>query len=722
MKRFLLFSLVLALIPAFVFADILPAGPLQPTLDSQPGLPRQALRNPPSYTFTKLPTSIIINYYDYMIGAYNGMPLRVIPQSAGGGYFMTYHGRRQATSTRRQFYTYIDVNGNIVNNNEITSVQNHEGFGTLAVDPVDGKPLYTWHSNADADANNEVEFTSDAFIAGIAGLFNDISLAADAPTTIVTPGGITTTDNEFIWPTMVIGPSPVANKRRVYVAMRNYVTHSNAIPVENAYIAYADFNGTDIENGVPMVWNHVTIPDQDTWNADTTTSRRPSGTITADNAGNLYFAGHHNTWDAESNGISEPDLDVWICPNYGQGTWTYFNGDGNIPTWNPNTAPTDTTGYYTDPDNGDIPYGDGSIYFAQSNNGHYNVIIDSDGNIHVPGVWALNSYNGYYYPALQFVKEYVFNVNSHTYTIRDVYPQKPAEDTFNATFTPWDVEAPWGVEDGWSGDATNGYYPNIITGWPFPHWDSAAHTDAMMFHYNGVRVSQPNDQGMMVCVWQDSERARMYNYYSDTDYSAFANTPEILISISPNSGGYWSEPINLNNVETPQMAGLKPMYVYPADSVIFTGVQGESNVGKIGLMFYNDYTWGSNVNAPAYHPTADGGETMFMELQIVFPQLASDDPVLAPAPKILRQNFPNPFNPETTISFDLPRSAAANLSVYNTKGQLVKTLADGVLEFGRQSFVWNGTDSFGNPVASGLYFYRLTTDGQSESRKMMLLK
>lgn len=417
-------------------------------------------------------------------------------------------------------------------------------------------------------------------------------------------------------------------------------------------------------------------------------------------------------------------MDVFVCPNYGEGTWVRYSDYANIATWNPDTAPSDTTGYYPDPDNGDIPYGDnGEMFFGISNSGHINAVVDNHGKIHVPSLWALSTYNSYYYPALQFVKEFVYDTATNEFEIREIYPQQDPDDDYNACFTPWDMEEPWGEVDEYGGDAASGYFPLMVTAWPFPHWDQSAHTDLMMFHYNGIKLSEPNDEGMMVCVWQDSERARMINYYSDTDYTDYADTPEIWISVSPNNGSLWSEPIILNNVDTPEFSGLKPMYTYPADKVIFTGMQGVSKVGKIGLMFYDDYTWGSNVNAPPYHPDPDGGVVMFTELQIVFPPVvANDDNGIPAISNMLHQNFPNPFNPETTISFDIPSPGPANLSIYNVKGQLVRTLTEGNLDFGRHSVVWDGTDNSGRTVTSGLYFYRLTSNGHSESRKMMLMK
>ncbi len=725
MKKLLLVALTLGLLLTFAFAQEMQYTETRKPLATPQGIQLPPTRTAPSYTFTKLPTSLIVNYYDYMIGSYNGLPLRVIPQAAGGGYFMTYHGRRQATSTRRAFYAYIDPAGNVINNNEITSVQNHEGYSTLAIDPVSGKPMYAWHANADTDATLEVQFTSDAFIAGIAGLFNDLQVTADSPTSITPPAGSPTSDNEFIWPTAQIGPSPVAGKRRVYLVSRNSITH-NAGPSENPYIAFADFNGDDIENGVPLTWNHVTIPEMDSWNVDQVEWRRPFHAIAADDAGNLYYAGYHFAQDIDSNSINEADMDVFKCANYGQGTWSRVSEFSNLDMWNPPTSAADSTGYFGDPDQGDIPYGDnGELYFGIANSSHINAVVDSDGKVHVLATWALNAYNGYYYPAMQFMKEFVFDPANDSYEIRDVYPQQDPTDTFNSTFCPWDMEAPWGVVDQFAGDATSGYYPVIASDWPFPHWDESAHTDAMLFHYNNTKISESNDQDMMVALWQNSQRARWYNYYSDTDYSAYANTPEIYISVSPNNGALWSEPIVLNNVETSQLSGIKPMWVYPADKVIYVNTNSnQEKVGKVGIMFYNDYTWGSNAISPAYHPTADGGDVMFMELQINFPfaGVANEDPAVPQVTNMLLQNYPNPFNPETTISFDMPQSGNANLSVYNVKGQLVKTLVNGNVGFGRQNIVWNGTDSNNAPVTSGLYFYRLTTGNGTETRKMMLVK
>lgn len=88
----------------------------------------------------------------------------------------------------------------------------------------------------------------------------------------------------------------------------------------------------------------------------------------------------------------------------------------------------------------------------------------------------------------------------------------------------------------------------------------------------------------------------------------------------------------------------------------------------------------------------------------------------------LSQNQPNPFNPTTTIRFSLPASEEVGLAIYAADGKLVRTLVDGVRERGAHSATWDGRDMAGNPVSSGVYFYRLTAGKFNESKKMVLLK
>ena len=70
----------------------------------------------------------------------------------------------------------------------------------------------------------------------------------------------------------------------------------------------------------------------------------------------------------------------------------------------------------------------------------------------------------------------------------------------------------------------------------------------------------------------------------------------------------------------------------------------------------------------------------------------------------------------------MPQPAKAAISVYNLKGQLVKTLVNDDIKAGTTTYSWNGTDEQGNKVASGLYFYKLETDNKTVTKKMIMLK
>jgi hypothetical protein len=88
----------------------------------------------------------------------------------------------------------------------------------------------------------------------------------------------------------------------------------------------------------------------------------------------------------------------------------------------------------------------------------------------------------------------------------------------------------------------------------------------------------------------------------------------------------------------------------------------------------------------------------------------------------LSQNTPNPFNPTTTIRFSLPANERVGLAIYAANGALVRMLVDEVRPRGTHDITWDGRDMAGNPVGSGVYFYRLTAGKFSDSRKMVLLK
>jgi len=124
---------------------------------------------------------------------------------------------------------------------------------------------------------------------------------------------------------------------------------------------------------------------------------------------------------------------------------------------------------------------------------------------------------------------------------------------------------------------------------------------------------------------------------------------------------------------------------------------------------------------PNVHVTE--GEDTVLNIPLVRTNVANDDNTQSPEPTDFGlANFPNPFNPTTTISFIAPQAGTAKLSVFNIKGQRVNMLYNGLLSKGHHSIVWNGLDERGTAVSSGLYFVWVEMNGTSQTHKMVLMK
>jgi hypothetical protein len=99
-----------------------------------------------------------------------------------------------------------------------------------------------------------------------------------------------------------------------------------------------------------------------------------------------------------------------------------------------------------------------------------------------------------------------------------------------------------------------------------------------------------------------------------------------------------------------------------------------------------------------------------------------EGPSLLPSSVALEQNYPNPFNPGTSIRFELPRRAFVTLEVFDLLGRRVATLAEETRDPGTHAVTWDGTESGGLQVASGVYIYRLRAAEVVVSRRMLLLR
>jgi len=93
-----------------------------------------------------------------------------------------------------------------------------------------------------------------------------------------------------------------------------------------------------------------------------------------------------------------------------------------------------------------------------------------------------------------------------------------------------------------------------------------------------------------------------------------------------------------------------------------------------------------------------------------------------PAQFHLEQNYPNPFNPETNILYRIPHTAKVTIKVFSLLGQEIKTLIDTEQKAGTYEIKWNGRNSMGMQVSSGIYFYQIKTKDYIRTKKMMLIR
>jgi len=88
----------------------------------------------------------------------------------------------------------------------------------------------------------------------------------------------------------------------------------------------------------------------------------------------------------------------------------------------------------------------------------------------------------------------------------------------------------------------------------------------------------------------------------------------------------------------------------------------------------------------------------------------------------IHQNFPNQFNPVTTLQYDLPENSLVNITMYDMMGREVKTLVKQAQEAGYKSIIWDATNDYGKPVSAGIYLYQIQAGKYISTKKMVLLK
>lgn len=129
-------------------------------------------------------------------------------------------------------------------------------------------------------------------------------------------------------------------------------------------------------------------------------------------------------------------------------------------------------------------------------------------------------------------------------------------------------------------------------------------------------------------------------------------------------------------------------------------------------------TYSYFVRAMYINPTGLSDPSNTVEIQYT----SNEDTVSPNYINALFNNYPNPFNPETVISFTLKSNDNVKIEIYNVKGERVRTLTNMEYNPGHHNIVWKGLNDFGKPVSSGIYFYKMITSEFQDTKKMLLIK
>lgn len=618
---------------------------------------------------------ITSSQYDYFFAGHKSFsfvkqhsPVGMFP---GGGLYHIFSIHITPGNTRRAYYIYM-IDGEIVSGayiNPNAPANAVETLPTASMDDNRGNPFFSW-----VDTEGHILFCFDQYSAmGYPGLFN---------------AGYTVFDTTDIYsqPVIKVGNSPIVGMKRVYICV------SGREGVK--YLAYADYlESSDIEDYNPEGWTVYEIPYTRAWGEQRL--RSYDDFIVTDD-GKTAIVG---TLESIEN-YQDDRLFVLVNSDYGEGSneedWTLHEQSALIQTINPD-------GYFQG-----IESRPRSL-FIKPHAPRFNAVVSENGNIMIPLTYRLfipEAGSAMYVKDQGYIKLVTFSFTDESFEITDIYPRSLNPEAF--PYVPWDPEG----DGNWEYEHTpEDSFLVVQHSWPVYWWGEEDY-----YFENYVRITQTGQYAAI--LFQESMKARYFYEYDIPEYEG--QDGEVHIVISDDYGQSWYDPIIMNthpqddNTE-PALFGKIVAYIYPADKI---SIIDNSHI-RMHLSFFDHNDYGSSVfdNSP---PT--GGTITYMPVDIILQETGIEDNNCIAERRLNLSNYPNPFNPNTTIFFNLPQNANTKLSVYNIRGQLIKTLTDSKLQAGNHSYVWNGRDSNNREVSSGVYFYRLESELFSETKRMLLIK
>ncbi|TSA24099.1 T9SS C-terminal target domain-containing protein [bacterium] len=639
-----------------------------------------AENNPvPEYDFLTYPTTIMTSYYDYLPGGLNTYPIAHQTDN-GDGTYLTFMAKENSTSNRMQYYGYLNSNGSVNSYGVMSYSNTMQGFGDINVHPAKGSPIASW-------------------IASWRELYSPICVIAYHDPLLIDPWpkGIIYSDlpDEYLCPQIHKGPSPLGDDWiRFYHVSYNAAPDPFDHPCEDMRILYIDIQNSPTIDLSQILYqaNWTAVYPLYSWRD---VSCRPSASFAIDyvNLGHVAIIGI-TQWMEGNMGLMPVDEGafVWESFDYGE-SWLMQDLHSDGPGFN--LYEVDNLPQFELP-NGDIP----DKLLTRPGGYHSTAVIDNEGNVHFPYLqeYTMEDSVGDSYYLTWFLSQAEFVWNGYEFMYRNV-SAFPWMDTGGSGH-----DVPWGIDPA-TGDTlyqyTKAYY--------YYDYDSFPNSSMQAQSFS-------IDNEWMIQLWTDCT----YHFFAMSGilgYDEYLNHPLLTISASKDNGETWSEPLYLTDVHNPNYNFSEQITVYPYTQKIIQDVDGSE--GKFVIMYMDDNSFGSYIQGQGNNT---GGQITECVIMIDFNLVSVDEePVIH---VIQMNNYPNPFNNSTKISFSCKQGFNQNteVQIYNAKGQLVRSLPL-TLETSQNGYTnWDGKDASGKNVTNGIYFYKLQGSVYSPAGKMLLTR
>ncbi len=706
------------------------------------------------------------NYFEYNISTLTGNAVCQQPSNAGGGTYFVFHSQEAPTSTLRTYYAYMDAAGILTNGATISNDDLSAACPALAIDPITGDPIVAWNTG------DGIMLTYDLFHLGSPGLWKTPFNIFNGNITFHHP------DDFFQFPAVEIGESPNPGQRRVYILAMNQRVSNPGEDYCNTMLAYADFDENDFNTLSELDWTYNMV--MITMNDNTTTRF----TFTSGYNGKLAIIGYNfdqQVFAYINENYGEGDFEFHTAdfkfpvgnPLNLDGTPCFQDDEGNpyelffAPMFSSNSnaifAENDERILYpicfnlcAEPDivqvedcllypkvitfdlnseefsfydlhlEGDDPSDDlPAVPWDVDENG----LVDSydlNGNVDWIPSWPI-----YYFDNML---PYPFTMNNMKITQNEENDLITIfwNDSSKAYFAANTSSSTWEAVP----EIISTYSQDGGTFWSEEQYLNSNVTPALEdmipeFFY-------PADKIVEIGYGEYIMKAMFYNDFAYAPPGWFPQEQGGQI-VAVNMHYYPGEQDNHIHINHPT---TNEVFTAGEEMEISWNCWGSAMVAKIDLMIGSDefvqciteepgdgvFNWeipeglstGSNYKLRLMGLSP---QNYYLSQTFTISNVHTSDEMIVTKNE-LYQNSPNPFNPSTTISFQLKsHTEEAELSIYNSKGQKVKSFDFAQDDIQRlNSVIWNGTDDSGKPVSSGVYLYKLKVGNIERSRKMLLLK